>query len=182
MSDDVQIGRVVQTVRVARDLRQQDVAARAGVSRPTVSRLERGMIEGMTVGSLRAISRALGMPSIVSLGWRVPEIDRLRDRLHAAMVEQVSSMLANQGWETRPEYSFSHYGERGSTDILAWHAACQALLIVETKTRLWDMQDLLTSLDRKRRLVPTLVVNDFGWKARLVGVLLVLPQLSTHRH
>jgi len=124
---------MVQDVRVARNLRQVDVAVGAGITRQMISRLERGLLDGMTVGSLRAISRAMGMPSIVSLGWRSPEVDRLRDRLHAAMVEQVVSMLAPLGWEMAPERSFNYYGERGSTDILAWHAASGALLVVETR-------------------------------------------------
>src|SRR5450830_1224526 len=99
MSDDVQVGRIVQSVRLARNLRQQDVACRAGVSRGTVSGLERGLIDGMTVGTLRAISRAMGMPSLVSLDWRSPEVERLRDRLHAAMVEETVTTLAGLGWK-----------------------------------------------------------------------------------
>jgi transcriptional regulator with XRE-family HTH domain len=182
MSDDVQLGRMVQCLRIARGLRQEDVAALANVSRPTVSRLERGLVDGMTVVSLRGISRALGMPSIVSLGWRAPEVDRLRDRPHAAMVERVVSMLEASGWETKLEYSFSHYGERGSVDVLAWHAGSRAILVVETKTRIWDIQDLLFTLDRKRRLLPGLVARELGWKALVIGVVLVLPELSTHRH
>src|SRR5271157_5417481 len=99
MGDDVQIGRMVQDVRVAHNLRQSDVAARAGISRQTVSRLECGLVDGMTVGSLRAISRAMGMPSIVALGWRSPEVDRLRDRIHAAMVEEVAMIEHGLGWQ-----------------------------------------------------------------------------------
>jgi transcriptional regulator with XRE-family HTH domain len=182
MSDDVQVGRLVQSVRLARNLRQEDLATRAGVSRQSVSRLERGLVDGMTVGSLRAISRAMGMPSIASLGWRTPEVDRLRDRAHAAMVEQVASTLSPLGWAAAPEHSFNHYGERGSVDILAWHASLSALLIVETKTRIWDLQDLLSTLDRKRRLLPNLAAAELGWRSLLVGVVLVLPELSTHRH
>jgi transcriptional regulator with XRE-family HTH domain len=182
MGDDVRVGRMVQDVRLARDLRQEDVADRAGVSRSTISRLERGLVDGMTVSSLRAISRALGMPSILSFGWRSPEVERLRDRLHAAMVEQVVSMLVKLGWESAPERSFNHYGERGSADILAWHAASRALLVVETKSRLYDLQDALVTLDRKRRLLPGLAARDLGWRAQVVGVVLVLPEMSTHRH
>ena len=163
---------MVQDLRVSRGLRQEDVAARAGVSRETISRVERGRADGMTVGTLRAISRALGMPSMVTLGWRSPEIDRIRDRLHAAMVEEVVSLLGPLGWDTKPEHSFSHYGERGSVDVLAWHAASDALLVVEAKTRLWDIQDLLSTMDRKRRLLPGLVAREFGWKARWVGAVL----------
>ena len=112
MSDDVQIGRRVQSIRVSRNLAQAQLAARAGVSRGTVSGLERGLVNGMTVGTLRALSRALGMPAIVSLGWRSPEVERLRDRLHAAMVEHVVSTLGGLGWETAAEHSFNHYGGR----------------------------------------------------------------------
>jgi len=147
-----------------------------------VSGLERGFVEGMTVGTLRAISRALDMPAIVSLGWRSPEVERLRDRLHAAMVEHVVSTLASLGWETAPEHSFNHYGERGWADVLAWHAAERALLVVETKTRLWDLQDTLGALDRKRRRLPGVATRQLNWRARWVGVILVLPELSTHRH
>ena len=43
MGDDVQIGRMVQDVRVARNLRQVDVAVGAGITRQMVSRLERGL-------------------------------------------------------------------------------------------------------------------------------------------
>ncbi len=173
---------MVQSIRVSRNLAQAQLAVRAGVSRGTVSGLERGLVDGMTVGTLRALSRALGMPPIVSLGWRTPEVERLRDRLHAAMVEHVVSTLGVLGWEMAPEHSFNHYGERGWADILAWHAAERAWLVVETKTRLWDLQDTLGALDRKRRLLPGIAARELDWRARAVGVLLVLPELSTHRH
>ena len=173
---------MVRDVRLARSLRQEDVAERAGLDRHMVSRLERGLVDGMTVGSLRAISRALDMPSIVSLGWRSPEIDRLRDQSHAALVESVGRALAATGWEVVPEYTFSRFGERGSVDSLAWYAAGRALFIGEVKTRIWDLQDLLSTLDRKRRLVPELLRSERGWRAEAVGVVLVLPEKSTHRH
>ena len=182
MSDDYRIGRMVRDVRLARDLRQEDVAERAGLDRHMISRLERGLVDGMTLGSLRAISRALGMTSIVSLGWHSPEIDRLRDENHAALVESVGRALVAAGWEIVPEYTFSRYGERGAVDSLAWHAASRALFIGETKTHIWDLQDLLSTLDRKRRLVPELLRRERGWRAEAVGVVLVLPERSTHRH
>jgi len=180
--NDVAVGRQVQDVRISKNLRQSDVAARAGTSRQMVSRLERGLLEGMMVSTLRAISRALGMPPLVTAGWRIPEVDRLRDRVHAAMVECLNRRLQSTGWELAPESSFNHYGEHGSADILAWHPQGRALLIVETKSRLWDVQDTLVSLDRKRRVMPSEAQRRFGWRPAVVGVVLVMPDLSTHRH
>jgi transcriptional regulator with XRE-family HTH domain len=182
VSDDYQIGRLVRDLRVSRGVRQEDVAARAGVSAEMVSRLERGLIDGMTVGHLRAISRALSMPSIVGIGWRNPEIDRLRDQAHALVVEAVARRLVESGWEIIPEYTFSRYGERGAVDGLAWHPAFRALLITEAKTRIWDLQDTLSKLDRKRRLVPELLRRERGWRAEAIGVVLIMPEKSTHRH
>ena len=182
MGDDFQIGRMVRDVRVARHLRQEDVAGRAGVSREMVSRLERGLVQGITVGNLRAISRAMGMPSLVGVGWRGPEVDRIRDMRHAALVEAVARNLMEIGWQVVPEYTFSEYGERGSVDGLAWHEANRALFIGEIKIRIWDLQDMLSTLDRKRRLVPELMRRERGWRADSVGVVLTMPESSTHRH
>jgi transcriptional regulator with XRE-family HTH domain len=182
MGDDYHVGRIIRDVRLLRHLRQADVATRAGTSRETVSRLERGLAAGVTIANLRAVSLALGMPSIVNLGWRGPEIDRLRDRRHAALVEQMNRVLVDGGWEIVPEFTFNHYGERGAVDGLAWHPANRALFIGEIKTQLCDLQDVLSTLDRKRRLVPGLMRRERGWAPRSVGVILAMPEISTHRH
>jgi hypothetical protein len=89
----------------------------------------------MTIGTVRALSRALGMPSIVSFGWRGP-VERLIDEGHPAMVEFVLAHLEPLGWTVVPEFSFNHFGERGCVDVLAWHAYSRALLVIETKTRI----------------------------------------------
>jgi transcriptional regulator with XRE-family HTH domain len=182
VNDDYQLGRMVRDVRMARSLRQQDVAERAGVSRETISRLERGLVDGITVGHLRAISRSMGMPSIADLGWRSPEVERIRDKQHASLVEAVACTLTASGWIVIPEYTFSFYGERGSVDDLAWHPLRRVLLIGEIKTRIWDLQDTLSTLDRKKRLVPELLRRERNWRAESVGVVLVMLEKSTNRH
>jgi transcriptional regulator with XRE-family HTH domain len=182
VGDDIQVGRVVRDVRISRNLRQEDVAKKAGTSCESVSRLERGLVDGMTVGTLRAISKAMDMPSIVSIWWRGPEIDRLRDKDHAQLVEAVATLLVEAGWRFEPEYTSNFYGDRGSVDVLAWHPARRALLIGEVKTKIWDLQDMLTALGTKERLVPMMVARDRGWRAESVGVVLAMPEVSTHRH
>ena len=181
MPDDVAVGRQVQAVRLARNLRQSDVAARGGVSRTCVSRLEHGQLDGMTVATLRAISRAMGMPALARLGWVGAEIDRLLDEAHAQLVEVAASLLERVGWTVVPEHSFSHFGERGAIDILAWQPETNSLLIVEIKTRLYDLQDTLSTIDRKARLLPRLVGGSFAWQPRNVGVVLVMPETRGHR-
>ncbi len=182
MPDDISVGRSVRAVRLSKNLSQAEVARRAGIDQAQISRLERGLIEPLTMRTLRAISRALDMPPVMAPAWRSPELDKLRDRMHAALVEAFVGELERAGWRLAPENSFSLRGERGSADILAWHEAGQALLIAECKTRIWDVQDLLSSMDRKRRLLPGEATRRWGWRAAFVGVLLVMPEMSTHRH
>jgi hypothetical protein len=79
-----------------------------------------------------------------------------------------------------PEATFSHYGERGSIDILAWHEEHGALLVVEVKSVVPDMQALLAGVDRKCRLAPHMAA-DRGWHVRTVSRLIVLPDERTAR-
>jgi transcriptional regulator with XRE-family HTH domain len=182
VNDDVALGRQVRDIRVAKNLRQADVADRAGVTRELVSEIERGLVAAVRVCDLRAVSRALEMPSIVMLGWRLPEVERLRDRVHSALVEEAARRLEGEGWTVRVEYSFNVYGDRGRADLLAWHPETRTLLIVEAKSRLWDIQETLGALDQKRRVLPQLAADEFGWRGKNVAVILVLPELSTHHH
>ena len=181
MPDDVAVGRQFQAVRLARNLTQAEVACRAGVSRGSISRLERGEVSGITIATLRRVSGALVMLPIVTLGWRSPELDRLLDAAHAAMVERVCRQLSSHGWTCWPEHSFSEFGERGSIDILAWHPSTGTLLVVEVKTRLWNLQDMFMKIDRKRRLAPRLVVRLVDAKPLAIGTMLVLPETRAHR-
>ena len=83
-------------------------------------------------------------------------------------------------WIAQPEVSFSIYGERGVIDILAWHAGPRALLLIEIKTDIVDVNELLGTLDRKRRLARQ-VAAERGWNALEVGVWLVVAEGTTNR-
>lgn len=76
--------------------------------------------------------------------------------------------------------SFSEYGERGSIDVLAWHAASRALLVIEVKSVVPDIQATIATLDRKARLGPA-IARRRGWQATVVGALLVVAESSTSR-
>lgn len=179
--DDVKVGTVVRAVRRRRGLRQRDVAALAGVSQWAVSMVERGQLDRLPVRTVRGIASVLEIRMPFEPRWRGGELPRLVDACHAALVDQVVARLASFGWEVAVEYTFSQFGERGSVDVIGWRAAERALVIVEVKSELDDMQNMLSVLDRKVRLVPTLIARDRGWRAAVVGVLLVLPEGSTFR-
>ena len=114
--------------------------------------------------------------------WRAGDLDRLMSRRHSALHEQVARRFraALPGWVLAPEMSFAAYGERGIIDILAWHQACRAVLVIELKTELADVNELVGTLDRKRRSAPV-VGNARGWKASTVSSWLIVADSRTNR-
>ncbi len=97
------------------------------------------------------------------------------------MVGAVVRRLGALGWEVRPEVSFAVFGERGSIDVVAWHAATRTLLVVEVKTELTSVEETLRRHDVKVRLAATVVGERFGWRPARVARLLVLPDATTPR-
>jgi transcriptional regulator with XRE-family HTH domain len=168
-------------VRLKRGMSQGQVAAGAGVSRSMVSQIEAGGLEETSLGIIRRVSAALGVSLPFEPRWRGVELAKLMDARHASMVRAVVSRLGTFGWQCIPEHTFNEWGERGSIDVLAWHAVRRAVVCVEIKTRLVDLQDLLSTEDRKRRLAPALA-RKLGWNPLIVGSVLVLPEETWARN
>jgi transcriptional regulator with XRE-family HTH domain len=179
--DRVKIGNTFRAIRVEMRLRQSDVAVRARVSQQTVSDLECGRFGGLSLDTYCGIAEAIDADVPLAPRWRGPKLDRILDRRHALLQNQAAELLTTLGWEVRSEFSFNRYGDRGSVDILAWHPDCRALLIVEIKTEITDLQETLRVLDMKRRVVPIVSRLDCGWDPRLIAAVLVMPDASTHR-
>jgi|SRR5688572_23558875 len=176
----VRLGRVARAIRLRSGLTQADVAARAKVSRSTVSLLERGMWDGLTVRAMEAIVGGLGARLDTRLSWSGPELDRLIDANHAALSASVKQRLQRWGWLVRVEVSYSYYGERGRIDLLAWHPGQQLLLVIEIKTDLIDVQALLGSMDVKARLARR-VAEQAGWQVAHVAPAIVFLEDRTTR-
>jgi transcriptional regulator with XRE-family HTH domain len=159
-----------------------DVARRAGVSQSTVSLVEHGRLGRLQVSTIRAVADAVGAEWDPSLRWRGGELDRLIDEAHATLVGAVGRRLGADGWETRPEVTYSIYGERGSIEVLAWHAGAKMLLVVEVKTAIASLEETLRRHDAKTRLALRIGRERCGWEADGVSSMLVLPASSTsHR-
>ena len=179
--DDRRVGRILRAVRQRRGLRQADVAANAGVSQSVVSKLERGRLDVVGLETLRRVALELDVSIVISATWHGGQGDRLLDRAHAAVVDHVVETLKALDWAVVAEFSFNHYGDRGSVDVLAWHAGRRILLIIEVKATLTDLQNLLLSLSRKLRVVPDLARRELGWDPDHVARLVVVAGTTANR-
>ena len=152
----------IRSLRAHHRWRQRDLAARAGLSRDAVSRVERGRLNGATFATVARLAAALDATLVVEIRWQGADIDRLVDRRHARLQELAARRLTLAGWMTRVEVSFNHYGDRGSCDVVAWHPSTQTLLVVEVKSRLGNVQDTLHRLDVKARL-GSVIAEQLSW-------------------
>lgn len=178
---DASVGRVIRLVRQEQRLRQVDVAIAARVDQATVSRIEQGRLETTSLRTLRSVTAALGVDLVIEARWRGGAADRLVDRAHAAVVDHVVGRLVAHGWTVELEYAFSHFGDRGSVDVIGWRADARALLLVEAKSVLTNLQSMLSSESRKRRIVPDLLREERGWRAASYGSVIVAVGTSRNR-
>jgi transcriptional regulator with XRE-family HTH domain len=171
---DEQVGRLFRTVRIQRGLRQRDIAAVVGCSQRWIAEIELGRFDAMPVGTVRRVGDVLEIRVLLDAWWRRGDAGRLLDSVHATIVERTLRALTDAGWVVQPEWSFNHFGERGSVDIAAWHEATRTLLLIEVKSRIGDVQELLHTFDRKVRIAPQLLAKERGWHALRVATLLVV--------
>ncbi len=168
------VGRALRALRRARSLLQSDVADAAGVSQPTVSAIERGRWDAMSVRTLGRVFDAVDADVEMVVRYRGGELDRLLDERHAATASAVSQILRERGWSVLPEVTFNHYGDRGSIDLLAFHPVARVLLVTEVKTEITSAEETLRRLDVKTRIGPLVAASRFDAKdVRVVGLLAV---------
>ncbi len=149
--DPVRFGLAIRALRRRHGWTQAELATKAGISQSAVSRIERGEGDHLTPRLLARVAEELGARIRVSITAHGEDLDRLLDAGHAELVEVVAKLLRDRGWVVVPEATFSVYGERGSIDILAFHPATGALLVVEVKSTVPDVQATLAGIDRKER-------------------------------
>jgi transcriptional regulator with XRE-family HTH domain len=174
------IGRGIRAIRIRMNRTQSEVATRASVPRAVVARVERGDLARVRVEQLVAIATSLRADLDIALRWEGSELDRLLNAGHSAMHEVVVGRLVSAGWQVVPERSFSMWGERGVVDLLAWHAPSRSLLVIELKTEIVEVQRLIGTVDRYRRLAPS-IVSDLGWEPIAVCAWVAVAESPTNR-
>jgi transcriptional regulator with XRE-family HTH domain len=178
--DRWRFGRVIRALRQRRGWRQLDLAARAGVSRSVVGRIERGEVNRIAWGDLVAVADAVGARLDLDVRWQGEGIDRLLDERHAAVVNTTVELLRADGWDADVEVSFAIFGERGSIDVVGRHGPTGMLATFEIKATLGNANQAVIGVDRKTRLAPRIAVER-GWPCRGVGRFLVIADGSTAR-
>lgn len=174
------IGRGLRALRYRHGLRQADVAQGCGMSRAVLSDLEHGRIESHSVASLVSAANALGATLRIDLAMPGGDLHRLLDADHAWLQAEWAGLLERSGWLAEAERTFNHYGERGSIDLLAWHPPSRVLLVVEIKTVIVDVQDLLAGIDRKVR-IGEILARQHGRTVASVVPALIIAEGSTSR-
>ncbi len=179
--DDQRVGTAFKAIRLRKGWRQTDLAARASVSVTIIVRIERGQLGSIPIGTLRRVAAALDARFDAYLRWQGGDLGRLINARHSAMHEAMArSFAARPAWSAEPEVSFSIFGERGVIDALAWNAASRSLLVIELKTELVDINDLMGSVDRKRRLASE-IVRVKGWNPIAISTWVVIADSRTNR-
>jgi hypothetical protein len=146
-----------------------------------VSKVESGLAGRYPLDTIRGIANALGARLDSRLRFRGADLDRIINAAHAELHESFAAYLGTlEGWVWLPEVTFSHYGERGVIDILAWHAPTRSLLIIELKTELVDPQELVAVMHRRARLGTEIAARE-GWDPLTVSTWVVVRDTSTER-
>jgi hypothetical protein len=143
--------------------------------------VERGRIGDINVDTLRAVAAVVDASIQVEVRWQGGALDRLLDERHASLLGATVVMLGRHGWTAEVEVTYSHYGERGSIDILAGHERARIALAVEVKAELVSIEATLRKLDEKVRLAGAIARDRFGWRPGHVARMLVLPSSTTER-
>jgi transcriptional regulator with XRE-family HTH domain len=178
--DDQRIGASLRALRLRRRLRQADLSAAANVPRHVAILIEAGRLERVRFGDIRQYARALDARFDGSVRWQGADLDRMINRGHARLHEAAATWLKKVGgWLVIPEVSFAYAGDRGVIDIVAWHAASQSLLVIELKTRIVDINDLMATMDIRGR-VARRVAADRGWSPAAIGLWVVLAPARTN--
>jgi transcriptional regulator with XRE-family HTH domain len=178
---DQRVGAAIRAMRVKRHWRQADLAAKADVSSATVSLIERGHLDVVSVRAFRRVADALEVRAEVTLWLPHGELDRLLNAGHAALHEAIAGFLGTlPGWSNAPEVSFAYYSERGVIDILAFHEPTGSLLVIELKTEFVSLEDLLTTMDIRLRHAAK-IASERGWKTRTVSAWIVFAESRTNR-
>ena len=122
--------------------------------------------------TVRRVASALDIRVDLVPRWRAGDLDRLLNAKHSQLHELVARWFAQEppAWVLAPEVSYAIYGERGVVDIVAWHPGRRAILVIELKTDIVDVNQLIGKVGEKARLIRQIVRDSAMGSAHGVDV------------
>jgi len=160
-------------MRALLDITQGELASAVGVSRSHIAGIEMGKANP-TLDLVSRIGAALGLELQLIADPPMIIEPRPTSLVHSHCSGYVGRRLGRDGWLVKREVEVVHGRWHGWVDLLAFHPATRALVIVEIKTRLDDVgavERQLSWYEREARGLATVL----GWRpARVHSWLLVL--------
>jgi transcriptional regulator with XRE-family HTH domain len=143
------IGTSLREARRALGLHQVDVAARAGIAQPHVSRLERGLEAAVPLTTLAACADAVDVQLAAFIEAR-PGADLPRDIEHLRLQSLLIAAAARGGWTAEPEAIVAEETVHPrSIDVLLTRPMHRECAVVEIWTLLADVGAAIRGLDAK---------------------------------
>ena len=170
------IGIAIRDARRALGLRQVDVAVRAGITQPHVSRIERGLVPYAALATLAAVAAAVNVQLAAFIEAR-PAADLPRDVEHLRGQRLVITQGKGGAWVGQPEAIVTEDGAAPrSIDVLLARPDRRECAVVEIWTLLPDVGAAIRGLDGKVAAIVRRLGEDW-----LVAPLLVVRATRRNR-
>ncbi|MGC8635167.1 MAG: helix-turn-helix transcriptional regulator [Candidatus Limnocylindrales bacterium] len=159
----VHLGETIREERGRRHWTLRQLGDRAGLSGAAVHAIEAGRpasLETYTrIGQALALRLEAGFASRLT---RVATFPRQEDPVHAAMGELEARLLRARGFELALDEPYQHFQFAGRADVVAWSRASSALIHIENKTQLPNVQDAVGSYAAKRAYLGPVLAARLG--------------------
>ncbi len=145
------LGASIREERKRRNITIRGLAAESGLSKSFVHDVELG--EPASLAAYARIARAIGLRPefrLVDPRGRERTERGMRDLVHAAMGEAQAARFRRLGFQVRIDEPYQHYQFAGRADVVACATADAALLHIENKTEIDDVQAIFGSFNAKR--------------------------------
>ncbi len=173
------LGGEVRAGRVAKRLTQQQLGARVGLARQSISRAERGHGAGLTLDAWQRIGLAVDRPLVVVLQRNVA--GETSDAPHLGMQELVLRLGRVAGYGLSFELATRPSEPWRSSDVGLEDPARRRLLLVECWNTIGDVGASARSSDRKRAEAEALATARWGDTAGDVGLVWLVRATARNR-
>jgi transcriptional regulator with XRE-family HTH domain len=97
--DTLRLGSLIRAVRVRRGLRQRELAGMCEVGQTTISLVERGHGDRLSLATLDQIARSLDIRVDLVARWRGGDAERLLSHRHSELAASVAARIGSEpGW------------------------------------------------------------------------------------